>query len=210
MRRHFLWSVAAALIGVSSVCAEPLVGVDYIFVDAGGSSYGDDFDDGVLGPEWQVLDGSPGPEADSVLPMNNSDFIINTTPIAPGTDVTIAALLTENLGPDDFVFLVVFAENREDWFAVGLTGQAVFATDELLEPLNIDGYIGPDVGFKLIYNAATSVLTATANDTVIFDDNPNLAGGIAEVGIVVVPEPATMPLIVFATAWLLLPRKRWR
>ncbi len=211
MGRISVWGILAALVVLPAVQAEPIVAIDFVFVNDGtGPAYGDDFNDGVLGPEWEVVDGTPGPEVGTVLEMNENDFIINTTPIAQGVDVTVAALLTENLGPEDFVFLVLFGDNREDFFAVGLTDQAVFATDENLAPLSIDGYIGPTVGFKLIYNATTSVLTVTSNDTTIFDDVPNLDGGVAEVGFVVIPEPATLPLIVFAAAWLMVPRRRLR
>ncbi len=209
MRRHVQAALCALLVIAPIVSAESLALIDFVYADVNGDPVtGDHFDDGVLGAEWFVASGTPGPESGSELGMNGGDLIVNTMSLGASLedDVTVAALITEDLAADEFIFLVLYSEDREDWFSVGLTSEAIFTTDENLAPLSIDGYIGPVVGFKLTLDGATSVLTVTANDTVIYSDVPDIAG-INEIGILVVPEPSAIALLGFGAAFLGLTRR---
>jgi hypothetical protein len=191
MKSRALLACLVALAGASpafgvGVNLDYLVGLDDMV-----AVVGDDFDNSHLDtPPWIVV-GTPGPEAGSGLSLNPGDMLLAGFQANPQNKITaLARVNTLDLGSDGAIALLLFGEAPGDILALALIPGAAIMLD------------GSGPIFASPFSAAAPfdmMLSVTPDGTVwasiagasVYDGPVEFEGGVAGLGFIVVPEPAT-------------------
>ncbi len=208
--RSTWFSVLAMAVALRPASAESIVALDFVVVEFDGAAvYGDHFDDGILGEEWEVLGGAPGPEAGTTLELRPDDFIVRILAPNPGEQTHVLALMDlAGLEDDGLLLFPLFGDEFDHSVALvlGAVPGFAFMLDFDLNLLAPPVSIGPALLASITVGSDGNV-TALANGQPLFSG----LGGMDEVhaiGFVVTPEPGSSALLASGAALLLVVRRR--
>lgn len=201
-----------AAVGIVCLVSSPvalgdaLVGLDMVFaMNHINPAVFDDFDDSMLGDEWQAF-GNIGPEHGTALDMSATSRIYTELVAGPETNTLAFATLIPSLAFDSECTAMLFlnGESPDDMLGLGFTTESAFLMDETgllgLIPVDMDN---AEVLTLFTYEGGTNIV-ATVNGAVVYT-GPNTLGVPHGVGVYVTPEPASAAVLLLGLAVL-----RWR
>lgn len=193
--------------GAPAVRADRIATVDFIFATSNATPFfGDHFDNGVIDPIWQVALGSPGPESGTTVDLNAGDLLVAPLSYDQNTDLMVASIMDlTDMEPGEVAAVVLYGANRGDILALILNNGTAVAVDETFAPLGVTNYVGTLAAVELGY-AADGTFRALVNESLAFEGIPGGFGPVSEVGLLAVPEPATLGMVAAGLA--LLARRR--
>ncbi|NOT00366.1 MAG: PEP-CTERM sorting domain-containing protein [Phycisphaerales bacterium] len=207
--RTILSVLSLVTICTTAARADRVAAVDLIFATSNGTPFfGDHFDNGVLEPIWDVVAGSPGPETGTTLDLHGGDLLLAPLSYDPQTDLAVASMLdVSGMQPGDLAAVVLYGANRGDILAFILGNGTAFATDETFAPLGVTSYVGELAVVELNYDA-DGTFRAIVNGSSAFDGIPGGFGPVSEVGLLAIPEPATVTFMIVGLGLSALRRRR--
>lgn len=209
MRISVICASLVALVA-SQVASAATVGVDFaLLLNADSPVFGDGFDDAALDmPPWVVPPGlnQPGPEAGGQLQMQGNTGIIALVAADPQAKIEAQAsvALTDFSGSDSVTLLLLGTEPG-DALSLTLLPDAAFMADEA----SILSFVPITPGNAAVLSVVIlpdGTVSGTVNGESVFVGT-NAFAPIGGVGLTVVPEPATLALLVGPVA-LYLRRRR--
>lgn len=187
---------AVILLTAQSVSASgAAIGLDAVWASNGSVTWvADDFNDDVLGPPWEVLRGTPGPESGTELEMHPDDVVFAPMLTDPQFGTIAAATISLTDFPvDSAAAMVLTGDEPGEFLALAVTPTAAALIDE--EGLMVYTPLQPGAtASMLMYLGAGSGLIAEVNDEEVFAGVYTL-GAVTGIGVVMVPEPATAAIV---------------
>lgn len=198
MRSKILLALLTVVVGLQSASATE-IGLDLVIVANPDPITGDAFDNGVYDvPPWATILGSPGPEAGETLALHHGDFIFQGLSTNPEALLSAYSLLQLTDFPaGSFASMILFGDEGGELLSLGVLPGFAVLTDG--SGATLGGVALPpsaDADLLLVLGANGSIF-ASVDDVVVFDGAPEvLFGPVTGLGISVVPEPATLGLLV--------------
>lgn len=206
MKTKKLFVVAVAL-AVAAPALATQIQADFVAVLNGGAAvFGDNFDNGVLdSPPWFAV-GTPGPESGTSLPMRGGDSITAGIQVNREFDVQgVAQLILDDFGAGSQATLILFGQAPGDQVSLTLIPGAAIFGDET-GPLSVVAVPASNIPFLSILATPAGNLTATVDGVTVFDA-PNIFSPASGISLTVVPEPATLGLLLIGATGLLIRRR---
>ena len=193
--------VALASVGIAHAT---LVNADYaVALNGGVPIFGDTFDGATLNsPPWVVASGSPGPVSGGFLSLHGGDTILAGVPYNPIVSQQVQASLDlASFGPGSVASLLLLGGQPNEVFSLSVVPGLIGIFSDASGPLAFVPVTGASAYVLDITVDPAGGVNATINNDVVFAGGAHPFTATA-IGLSVVPEPATVVMLIAAGAFI--------